>query len=70
VFPVRYKWVFHIPEDGILHSHSRENLKSYRDDITEDVESLSKKPITDESVTVGMVSIGTFPHFRISTIFV
>jgi hypothetical protein len=22
-------WVFYIPEDGILHSHSRENLKSY-----------------------------------------
>jgi hypothetical protein len=27
--PVRYGMGFHIPEDDILHSHSRENLKSY-----------------------------------------
>jgi hypothetical protein len=29
VFSVRYELGFYIPEDGILHSHSRENLKSY-----------------------------------------
>jgi hypothetical protein len=29
VFPVRYELEFYIPEDGILHSHRRENLKSY-----------------------------------------
>jgi hypothetical protein len=29
VSPVRYKLGFYIPEDDILHSHSRENLKSY-----------------------------------------
>jgi hypothetical protein len=29
VFPVKYELGFHIPEDGILHSHRRENLKSY-----------------------------------------
>jgi hypothetical protein len=27
--PVKYELGFHIPEDGILHSHLRENLKSY-----------------------------------------
>jgi hypothetical protein len=27
--PVRYELVFYIPEDGILHSHGRENLKFY-----------------------------------------
>jgi hypothetical protein len=27
--PVRYELGFHIPEDGILHSHRSENLKSY-----------------------------------------
>jgi hypothetical protein len=27
--PVRYKLGFYIPEDGILHSHRRENLKPY-----------------------------------------
>jgi hypothetical protein len=27
--PVRYELEFYIPEDGILHSHRRENLKSY-----------------------------------------
>jgi hypothetical protein len=29
VSPVRYELGFYIPEDDILHSHSRENLKSY-----------------------------------------
>jgi hypothetical protein len=29
VSPVRYELGFYIPEDGILHSHCRENLKSY-----------------------------------------
>jgi hypothetical protein len=28
VSPVRYALGFYIPEDGILHSHSRENLES------------------------------------------
>jgi hypothetical protein len=27
--PVRYELGFYIPEDGILYSHRRENLKSY-----------------------------------------
>jgi hypothetical protein len=27
--PVKYELGFYIPEDDILHSHSRENLKSY-----------------------------------------
>jgi hypothetical protein len=30
VSPVRYELGFHITEDGILHSHRRENLKSHR----------------------------------------
>jgi hypothetical protein len=29
VSPVRYELGIHIPEGGILHSHRRENLKSY-----------------------------------------
>jgi hypothetical protein len=29
VSPVKYELDFYIPEDGILHSHCRENLKSY-----------------------------------------
>jgi hypothetical protein len=29
VSPVRYELGFYISEDGILHSHRRENLKSY-----------------------------------------
>jgi hypothetical protein len=28
VSPVRYELSYYIPEDDILHSHSRENLKS------------------------------------------
>jgi hypothetical protein len=30
VSPVRHELVFYIPEDDILHSQCRENLKSYR----------------------------------------
>jgi hypothetical protein len=29
VLPVKYEQGFYIPEDDILHSHRRENLKSY-----------------------------------------
>jgi hypothetical protein len=29
VSPVKYELGFYIPEDGILGSHRRENLKSY-----------------------------------------
>jgi hypothetical protein len=29
VSPVRYELDFHIPEDATLHSHRRQNLKSY-----------------------------------------
>jgi hypothetical protein len=29
VSPVKYGLGFYIPEDGILHSHRREKLKSY-----------------------------------------
>jgi hypothetical protein len=29
VSPVRYELAFYIPEDDILHSHCRENLKCY-----------------------------------------
>jgi hypothetical protein len=29
MFPVRHELGFYIPEDDILHSHRRENLKSY-----------------------------------------
>jgi hypothetical protein len=29
VSPVRYELGFYIPEDGIIHSHRREDLKSY-----------------------------------------
>jgi hypothetical protein len=27
--PVKYQLGFYIPEDGIIHIHRRENLKSY-----------------------------------------
>jgi hypothetical protein len=29
VSPVKYELGFYIPEDAILHSHRRENIKSY-----------------------------------------
>jgi adenylyl- and sulfurtransferase ThiI len=30
---VKYKIGFYIPEDGILHSHRRENLKTYTSSV-------------------------------------
>jgi hypothetical protein len=30
VSPVKYELGLYIPEDGILHSHRRKNLKSYK----------------------------------------
>jgi hypothetical protein len=33
VFPLRHELGFYIPEDGILHSHRRENLRSFRDNF-------------------------------------
>jgi hypothetical protein len=30
VSPVKYELGFYIPEDGVLHSHRRESLKSYK----------------------------------------
>jgi hypothetical protein len=33
VSPVRYELGFYIPEDDILHSHCRENLKPYKCDV-------------------------------------
>jgi hypothetical protein len=31
VSPVKYELGFYIPENDILHSHGRENLKSYKE---------------------------------------
>jgi hypothetical protein len=33
VSPAKYELGFYIPEDDILHSHRRENLKSYTNDL-------------------------------------
>jgi hypothetical protein len=33
VSPVKYELGSYIPEDGILHSHRRENLISYSDEV-------------------------------------
>jgi hypothetical protein len=38
VFSVRYKLGFYIPEDDILHSHRRENLKFYNVESLDDNE--------------------------------
>jgi hypothetical protein len=35
VSPVKYELGIYIPEDGILHSHYRENLKSYNINIVD-----------------------------------
>jgi hypothetical protein len=40
---VKYELGFYIPEDGILHSHRRENLKSYT----------THNPSTEQLLTMG-----------------
>jgi hypothetical protein len=42
VSPMRYELGFYIPEDGILHSHRRENLKCYIRSIARKVMLLSR----------------------------
>jgi hypothetical protein len=37
VSPVKYEMGCYIPEDGILHSHRREDLKSYKDRYDYDI---------------------------------
>jgi hypothetical protein len=47
MFPVRYELGFYIPEDGILHSHRRENLKSFTEiSDLKIMEGIHFKPIT------------------------
>jgi hypothetical protein len=41
VSPVKYELGFYIPEDDILHSYRRENLKSYFTDLFVDFNQLS-----------------------------
>jgi hypothetical protein len=38
VSPVKYKLGFYIPQDDILHSHSRDNLKFYIKNISFNLE--------------------------------
>jgi hypothetical protein len=37
VSPVKYELGFYIPEDNILHSHRRENLKSYASMLLQEI---------------------------------
>jgi hypothetical protein len=47
VSPVKYELGFYIPEDDILHSHCRENFKSYIVPSFEFQNSIIMKPVTD-----------------------
>jgi hypothetical protein len=55
VSPVKYELGIYIPEDGILHSHSRESLKSYiaSDDFTRPVMLTSGFGITTVHAVLG-----------------
>jgi hypothetical protein len=44
VSPVKYELGFYIPEDDILYSHHRENLKSYMDGNAQ------RRPLTNTTV--------------------
>jgi hypothetical protein len=47
VSPLGYELVFYIPEGAILHSHCRENLKSY-----EDIYAFHTRPIHEHDGTL------------------
>jgi hypothetical protein len=55
--PVKHELRFYIPEDGILHSHRRENLKSYnfRVNMSENKEARNENKMTE----------GLSGHFRL-----
>jgi hypothetical protein len=58
VSPVKYELCFYIPEDGILHSHCRENLKSYMDLSGSGWAAMevSRKPCHDSLRSVNLLS--------------
>jgi hypothetical protein len=60
VSPVKYELGFYVPEDDILHSHRRENLKSYR--------ALSGKPFGIGPVYIDIWCL-EFSVLRTSTLF-
>jgi hypothetical protein len=61
--PVRYELGFYIPEDGILHSHRRENLKSYMDLL------LSTGQLRGTSAPLGPSEGANFNHWSTHVIF-
>jgi hypothetical protein len=61
VSPVKYELGFYIPEDDILHSHCRENLKSY---VTKMKAVYSSKVL----VPVCQITLRVFPFLRAATI--
>jgi hypothetical protein len=67
VSPVKYELGFYIPEDDILHSHSRENLKSYITDgcfgysVNQTIHKVN--PYPDVSLAVYRWNYSTLPLF-------
>jgi hypothetical protein len=59
VFPVRYELGFYIQEYGILHSHSRENLKSYmcRIMLCSPVESKKWEPLRNTGIELEELAV-------------
>jgi hypothetical protein len=61
VFPVKYELGFYIPEDGILHIHRRERLRSYMGDALCEFRHIAYPD--RGSSTLVPISAGTVPKY-------
>jgi hypothetical protein len=61
--PVKYELGLYIPDDGILHSHRRENLKSYIVFFYSlaNVERGSMMQINTQGIVLAKIRIGEYP---------
>jgi hypothetical protein len=57
VSPVKYELGFYIPEDDILHSHCRENLRSYLISLVFNDSKMTGSVYTSVIIFVGMTEL-------------
>jgi hypothetical protein len=63
VFPVRYELEFYIPEEGILHSHRRECLKSYFPERNAEKSLVLQRAVRSQH-TLRIVSVSFIPQMQ------
>jgi hypothetical protein len=59
---MKYELGFYIPKDGILHSHCRENPKSYKTDWVQTMTEHLDKSVTESSQTPIQIKLHLMSH--------